>query len=276
MPNTTPAPIGADALRPIITWLDNGCDPKQAAEELRLLVQRADALASAAQPEREPHPPHRDCGCAECAPSFETDAAAPKAAPALAAVARPLNELEELNLLNKLIHLGARAASAHAKSNSDDGHAGTAAYVEWSELRADMGELIRMAYAASTPSAQGDASPTMPKDIEMMATNRYRPVPSGMLAYKVVGGDGNRSLFSGTKDECQIVARKLTEAFLDGAHVARSTQPAAPAAQGDALDAARWRMLPAFFYEYQIDALKLFHDIDAAIAARAAKEGGKP
>ena len=50
MPNTTPAPIGADALRPIITWLDNGCDPKQAAEELRLLVQRADALASAAQP----------------------------------------------------------------------------------------------------------------------------------------------------------------------------------------------------------------------------------
>lgn len=192
MPNTTPAPIGTDALRPIITWLDNGCDPKQAAEELRLLVQRADALASAAQPEREPHPPHRDCGC------------------------------------------------------------------------------------ASTPSAQGDASPTMPKDIEMMATNRYRPVPSGMLAYKVVGGDGNRSLFSGTKDECQIVARKLTEAFLDGAHVARSTQPAAPAAQGDALDAARWRMLPAFFYEYQIDALKLFHDIDAAIAARAAKEGGKP
>lgn len=48
--DTTPAPIGADALRPIITWLDNGCDPKQAAEELRLLVQRADALASAAQP----------------------------------------------------------------------------------------------------------------------------------------------------------------------------------------------------------------------------------
>lgn len=90
--------------------------------------------------------------------------------------------------------------------------------------------------APTAPSAQGDASPTMPKDIEMMATNRYRPVPSGMLAYKVVGGDGNRSLFSGTKDECQIVARKLTEAFLDGAHVALSTQPAAPAAQGDALD----------------------------------------
>lgn len=75
-------------------------------------------------------------------------ASAPKAAPAPAAVAGPLNELEELDLLNKLIHLGARAASAHAKSNSDDGHAGTAAYVEWRELRADMGELIRKAYAA--------------------------------------------------------------------------------------------------------------------------------
>lgn len=62
-------------------------------------------------------------------------------------------------------------------------------------------------------------------DIEQMAVNRYRPVPSGALAYKVVAGDGSRSLFSGTKDECQIVARKLTEAFLDGAHVALQAQP---------------------------------------------------
>lgn len=77
------------------------------------------------------------------------------------------------------------------------------------------------------------------KNIEMMAINRYRPVPSGVLAYKVVGGDGNRSLFSGTKDECQIVARKLTEAFLDGAHVALAAHPAAPVAQGDAEAAAR-------------------------------------
>jgi hypothetical protein len=68
--------------------------------------------------------------------------------PAPAALAGPLNELEELNLLNKLIHLGARAASAHAKSNSDDGQAGTAAYVEWTEIRAYMRELIRKAYAA--------------------------------------------------------------------------------------------------------------------------------
>ena len=31
-------------------------------------------------------------------------------------------------------------------------------------------------------------------------------------------------------------------------------------------DAERWRILPAFFEEYQINGLKLFNDIDAAIA----------
>lgn len=78
-------------------------------------------------------------------------------------------------------------------------------------------------------------------DIERMAVNRYRPVPSGVLAYKVVGGDGDRSLFSGTKDECQIVARKLTEAFLDGAHsaITAQAQEAAPAAQGEPSDTER-------------------------------------
>jgi hypothetical protein len=58
-----------------------------------------------------------------------------------------------------------------------------------------------------------------------MAVNRYRPVPNGLLGYKVVAGDGTRSLYSGTKDSCYLVARKLTEAFLDGAFVAR--QPSA-------------------------------------------------
>lgn len=80
-------------------------------------------------------------------------------ATAPAAVAGPLNELEELNLLNKLIALGAKAAHAHAQSNSDDGHKGTAAYVQWQELRAEMGELIRNAYAAPTaqPAPQQEA-----------------------------------------------------------------------------------------------------------------------
>ena len=37
-------------------------------------------------------------------------------------------------------------------------------------------------------------------------------------------------------------------------------------------DAARWQALPAFFEEYQIDAMKLYRDIDAYLAA-ARKQG---
>lgn len=39
----------------------------------------------------------------------------------------------------------------------------------------------------------------------------------------------------------------------------------------DVQDAARWRMLPAFFEEYQINALKLLRDIDAAMSAAQAQ-----
>jgi len=67
------------------------------------------------------------------------------------------------------------------------------------------------------PSAAGVA---MPEHVEQLAITRYRPVPNGMFGYKVVAGDGARSVFEGTKSECTLIARKLTEAFLDGAHAA--------------------------------------------------------
>jgi len=60
-----------------------------------------------------------------------------------AAVAGPANDLAELAMLNKLVELGTQAYGALAESNSDDGPAGTAAYVRWQERRAEMGELIR-------------------------------------------------------------------------------------------------------------------------------------
>lgn len=63
--------------------------------------------------------------------------------------------------------------------------------------------------------------------IEQMAVNRYRPVPDGKFSYKVVAGDGSRSLYTGTKDSCLRVAAKLTEAFLDGAFVASDAAPQA-------------------------------------------------
>ncbi|MFY2608946.1 hypothetical protein [Achromobacter ruhlandii] len=80
-------------------------------------------------------------------------------------------------------------------------------------------ELLRSAPVA------GEAQP----EIEQMAVNRYRPVPDGKFSYKVVAGDGSRSLYTGTKDSCLRVAAKLTEAFLDGAFVASDAAPQASA-----------------------------------------------
>ncbi|WP_054487587.1 hypothetical protein [Achromobacter sp. 2789STDY5608621] len=77
---------------------------------------------------------------------------------------------------------------------------------------------------ASAPVA-GEAR----EHIEQRAVNRYRPVPDGKLSYKVVAGDGTRSLYTGTKDSCLRVAAKLTEAFLDGAFVASDAAPQASA-----------------------------------------------
>jgi hypothetical protein len=88
------------------------------------------------------------------------------------------------------------------------------------------------------------AAQAVPQDVESLAINRYRPVPSGVIAYKVVAGDGERTLFFGTKNECQSVARRLTEAFLDGAHVMLAAAPAAPkpaAQQGE----IAWSAIPA-------------------------------
>ena len=54
----------------------------------------------------------------------------------------------------------------------------------------------------------------------------------------------------------------------------RDGSEAAPADALDALDAARWRMLPALLEDHQIDSMKLHRDIDAAMAAQAAQKGG--
>ncbi|AHC56540.1 hypothetical protein JJJA_0024 [Achromobacter phage JWDelta] len=81
---------------------------------------------------------------------------------------------------------------------------------------------------ASAPVA-GEAQ----ERIEQMAVNRYRSVPDGNFSYKVVAGDGTRSLYTGTKDACLRVASKLTEAFLDGAFVASDAAPQASEAVRD-------------------------------------------
>ncbi|MFY2659262.1 hypothetical protein ACOTJ6_13000 [Achromobacter xylosoxidans] len=79
--------------------------------------------------------------------------------------------------------------------------------------------------APPTPLASAPVAGEAQERIEQMAVNRYRPVPDGKFSYKVVAGDGSRSLYTGTKDSCLRVAAKLTEAFLDGAFVASDASP---------------------------------------------------
>lgn len=98
-----------------------------------------------------------------------------------------MNELEELNLLNQLIELGAKAAHAHTQSNSDDGHKGTAAYVQWHELRAEMGELVRAAYA---PQADSVTAPAYSIDADPQGIRaRVAEAITGALAFGARGAN---------------------------------------------------------------------------------------
>lgn len=81
-------------------------------------------------------------------------------------------------------------------------------------------EMLLHLLGDSAPQPVSTTEVAMPEHVEQLAITRYRPVPNGMFGYKVVAGDGARSVFEGTKSECTLIARKLTEAFLDGAHAA--------------------------------------------------------
>lgn len=94
-----------------------------------------------------------------------------------------MRDLEELDMLNQLVELGSKAAHAHAQSNSDDGHKGTAAFVKWQELRAEMGALIRAAYA---PKVERQPAPELDD-------NECRCEPSDYLRPSDYDGDGSVS-----------------------------------------------------------------------------------
>lgn len=113
-----------------------------------------------------------------------------------------------LGLLNDCDMLATRSLLAAAPAAPDHSAAKPA---KWRPLSSD--EIV----AEVLPPAEVP----VPEEIERLAVNRYRCVPTRWVGYKIVAGDGSRALFEGTKDECYVVARKLTEAFLDGAHVAR-------------------------------------------------------
>ena len=135
------------------------------------------ALASAAQPEREPHLPHRDCGCADCAPSFEPDAADPRVAPAPAAVAVPV-PVKWWNGCDKTVPAALRYLANNKRPNGGEERFNCTHLYQLAD------EIERMArlplYTAPVPAAQGDA----------LDAQRYRELRRGQR-WSVVDGIGD-------------------------------------------------------------------------------------
>ena len=127
-------------------------------------------------------------------------------------IAAALTAADELDEINTIVHVGGAVAK---------------------QLRELCARAMVQPEMAETEAYEVSAAEVpMPEPVEQLAITRYRPVPNGMFGYKVVAGDGTRSVFEGTKSECTLIARKLTEAFLDGAHVAGDARESAGYARG--------------------------------------------
>jgi hypothetical protein len=93
-------------------------------------------------------------------------------------------------------------------------------------------------------------------------------------------GAQSQGVFASTGNDCPLHYEEVrdawntrsTQATPDAAEAGKDAAAvqAVQAVGADAKDAARWRMLPAFFEEYQIDAMKLYRDIDASLDEAAA------
>jgi hypothetical protein len=160
-----------------------------------------------------------DIGFARLAELIIHNFAAPTPQPA-PATQQAGDDLAELSLLNRLIELGGKAAGAHATSNSDDGPKGTAAYVQWQELRAEMGELIRKFYAAAPqPSPTAQAAP---------ATTDFTTLDAAMRAIQQAIG-----LIGEPADErMQTIKRVLRGAVIVAEDSGEMAAPAAGAVAG--------------------------------------------
>lgn len=77
----------------------------------------------------------------------------------------------------------------------------------------------------------GPAVPEGWDQIEQIATTRYKVTKSDSSMFHrhaVVAGDGERQLYLGREVECEIMARKFSGAFLDGAYLCQQMIAAAP------------------------------------------------
>ena len=92
--------------------------------------------------------------------------------------------------------------------------------------------------AMAAPQQEAQEPTEIPEEIERMAADRYKVVPSHESMFHrwtVVAGTGTQQLYLGREVECQNMARKFAGAFLDGAFVAmqRTAPQPAPASLSD-------------------------------------------
>ena len=77
--------------------------------------------------------------------------------------------------------------------------------------------------AMAAPQQEAQEPTEIPEEIERMAADRYKVVPSHVSMFHrwaVVAGTGTQQLYLGREVECQNMARKFACAFLDGAFFA--------------------------------------------------------
>ena len=93
----------------------------------------------------------------------------------------------------------------------------------------------------AAPQQEAQEPTEIPEEIERMAADRYKVVPSHESMFHrwaVVAGTGTQQLYLGREVECQNMARKFAGAFLDGAFVAmqRTAPQPAPAPLSESID----------------------------------------
>lgn len=101
------------------------------------------------------------------------------------------------------------------------------------------------ALAQAAPQQEAQEPTEIPEEIERMAADRYKVVPSHESMFHrwaVVAGTGTQQLYLGREVECQNMARKFAGAFLDGAFVAmqRTAPQPAPAPLSDDTKRLAW------------------------------------
>lgn len=103
---------------------------------------------------------------------------------------------------------------------------------------------VRAALASATPAP---AEPTAHdhEKFDAIALDRYRVVPtkSGFWGYAVQVGDSTAEVYKGHKRDCELVARRMAGAFLDGAFLASQAATPAPAPSVQVVEPAAYRIL---------------------------------